>query len=124
MNKVAVLGAINSWRRGDFSYGVIDCCQLAGHVAKKLTGRDHLETFNYASEAEAMDIIAKNGGLRETVSSVLGQPADELEDGFPVLCEVNGLELLGVKLGESAVCLTKKGLAQVRPEFIKCGWKI
>jgi hypothetical protein len=119
-----VLEALNSWKRNQFSYGTTDCCQLAGHVAKKLTGTDYLERFDYSSESEAMKIIDAHGGLRETVTSVLGQPTIDIEDGFPVLCEVNGLELLGVKLRDSAVCLTKKGLAQIRPEFIKCGWKI
>ena len=120
----AVLQALNEWQRDEFTYGRTDCCQLANHVAKAISGRDYLTKFSYSTEAEAMQILEELGGLRSAVISVLGEPIDDPKDGAPVLVEVDGLELLGVKLGETVVCLTKKGLAQFQPSLIKCGWAI
>lgn len=119
-----VLQALNTWQRDDFVYGTTDCAQLAGHVAKELTGVDYLATFAYASEREANDIIEQHGDLRATVSSVLGEPVESVATGCPVLVEINGQQVLGIKLADSAACLTKKGLTQVDLRFVKCGWKI
>lgn len=119
-----VLKALNTWQRDDFAYGTTDCAQLAGHVAKELTGFDYLATFAYASETEANNIIEEHGDLRATVSSVLGEPVESVASGCPVLVELNGQQVLGVKLADSAACLTKKGLTQVDLRFVQCGWKL
>ena len=119
-----VLKALNTWQRDDFAYGTTDCAQFAGHVAKELTGFDYLATFAYASETEANNIIEKHGDLRATVSSVLGEPVESVASGCPVLVELNGQQVLGVKLADSAACLTKKGLTRVDLRFVKCGWSL
>ena len=127
MSRVAtneVLQALNTWQRADFAYGTTDCAQLAGHVAKELTGVDYLATFAYASETEANNIIEEHGDLRATVSSVLGEAVESVATGCPVLVELNGQQVLGVKLANSAACLTKKGLTQVDLRFVKCGWNL
>lgn len=125
---MTVLDALNKWQRRSFRYGDADCCQFAGFIAKELTGKDYLKEFKYASEASAAEIIEGHGSLEETVISVLGDPADDLDelaDGSPVLLEVprHG-EVMAVKLGDQAVCLVQNGMAQLPNKLIKSGWSL
>ncbi len=125
--QLRILQALNQWKRRDFNYGDADCCQFAGFIVKQLTGKDYLSDFDYNSERQANQIINKNGDLTETVSTVLGDPTKNyksLDDGSPLLVLINDAQLLGVKLGNQAVCLTQKGLTQISEEFIVVGWDI
>jgi hypothetical protein len=125
--QLRILQALNKWERRGFTYGDADCCQFAGFIVKELTGKDYLADFDYNSEKEAYRIIEANGDLRQTVSTVLGestQDIDSLPDGSPVLVKIPDSELMGVKLGSKAVCLTLKGLARMPREFIQAGWPI
>jgi hypothetical protein len=125
--QLQVLQALNKWQRRDFDYGDADCCQFTGFVVKELTGKDYLADFYYTSEDEAYQIIKSNGDLKDTVSSVLGESTedfDSLEDGSPVLVNLSGTQLLGVKLGSQAVCLTLKGFARLSKDLIVSGWKV
>ena len=125
--QLQVLQALNKWERRDFTYGDADCCQFAGFIVKELTGKDYLTDFHYNSEDEAYEIIRSNGDLEDTVSTVLGESTadiDSLPDGSPVLVTLPDTQLLGVKLGNQAVCLTLKGLARMPEEFIVLGWDI
>lgn len=120
--KLEVLQALNKWKKRQFSYGDSDCCQFAGFVVQELTGEDYLESFEYNSEDVANKIISGHGDLKSTVCSVLGEPSDQLEDGDPCLVRLPYGELMGIKLGDSVVCLAKKGFVQIKPENIICGW--
>lgn len=122
---IKVLEALNKWQRREFDYGDADCCQFAAFVVRELTGKDYISTFDYASETQAYNIIDKHGDLTSTVSSVLGQPNTDfgaISDGSPVLVNYNDTELLGIKLGQIVVCLTKNGLAQLDKQYIQVGW--
>jgi len=123
--QLQVLQALNKWERRDFTSGDADCCQFAGFIVKELTGKDYLTDFHYNSEDEAYQIIRSNGDLEDTVSTVLGESTDKIDslpDGSPVLVSFPETQLLGVKLGNQAVCLTLKGLARMPKEFIVLGW--
>jgi hypothetical protein len=125
--KLKVLGVINRWERRSFSYGTVDCCQFAGFVCKELTGKDYLSGFGYNSERAATKIIDGHGSLKETVSSVLGEPVEDfssLQDGSPLLVKNGNDYALGVKLGSVAVCLVKKGMGRVSKKHICCGWDV
>lgn len=122
MKHSEILTALNRWHRRQFDYGDADCCQFAGFIVKQLTGVDYLHDFNYASEKDAYSIIEQNGSLKETVSTALGDPDDDLVDGSPCLVQMNNTELLGIKLGDAIVCLTKKGMARVSFDNLICGW--
>jgi hypothetical protein len=125
--QLQVLQALNKWERREFTYGNADCCQFAGFIVKELTGKDYLVDFNYNSEEEAYDIIRSNGDLEDTVSTVLGESTSDikgLEDGSPVMVTIPDNHLLGIKLGDYAICLTHKGLARLPSEYISLGWKL
>ena len=125
--QLRILQALNKWERREFTYGDADCCQFAGFIVKELTGKDYLADFNYNSEEEAYDIIKENGDLEDTVSTVLGESTGDikgLEDGSPVLVVIPDNQLLGVKLGDHAICLTHKGLARLPSEYISLGWNL
>lgn len=120
--KLQVLQALNTWKKRQFSYGDADCCQFAGFVVEQLTGQDYLESFEYNSEDVANRIISSHGDLKATVSSVLGEPTTDIKDGDPCLVQLPYGQLLGIKLGNSVVCLAKKGFVQITQENIICGW--
>jgi len=125
--QLQVLQALNKWERRDFTYGDADCCQFAGFIVKELTGTDYLTDFHYNSEDEAYQIIRSNGDLEDTVSTVLGESTDDIDslpDGSPVLVTLPDTQLLGVKLGNQAVCLTLKGFIRLPKELIVSGWKV
>jgi hypothetical protein len=109
--QLQVLQALNKWERREFTYGNADCCQFAGFIVKELTGKDYLVDFNYNSEEEAYDIIRSNGDLEDTVSTVLGESTSDikgLEDGSPVMVTIPDNHLLGIQLGDYAICLTHR----------------
>lgn len=122
-----VLSALNKWRRQEFTYGSVDCCQFAGFIVKELTGKDYLSDFNYNSEGSALEIIAKNGDLVATASTVLGPISDnpkDLASGNPVIVLIDDLQIMGVKLQDRAVCLVRKGMIQISSDYIVAGWDI
>ena len=124
---IEVLKALNKWERREFDYGSVDCCQFAGFVVQELTGKDYLTDFDYNSEAAAEKIIASNGDLIATASTVLGQSTSDIEslpDGSPVIVDMEGRQAMGVKLASEAVCLLKKGLARVHRQHIIRGWNV
>lgn len=123
----SVLSSLNKWQRQTFQYGEVDCCQFAGFVAKDLTGKDYLSEFDYNSELSANEIISKNGDLIATASTVLGDPTDKvikLRDGCPVIVDLKGIQIMGVKLGSDAVCLLTKGFVRVNLNNALVGWDI
>jgi len=122
-----VLMALNKWQRQEFDYGTVDCCQFAGFIVKELTGKDYLIDFNYNSEKDAESIIKGFGDLEDTAASVLGDPTDDissLQDGSPVIVKTPQGQVMGVKLGDTAVCLVKKGMIRIPSEHIASGWKL
>lgn len=121
-----VLQALNKWEKRNFYYGDADCCQFAGFVVKELSGKDYLAGFDYKTEDEANQIIKSNGDLKDTVSSVLGEPTsdiDTLPDGSPVLLDLPEGSAMGIKLGKSAVGLVKKGMTKISNQYISVGWQ-
>jgi len=125
--QLQVLQALNKWQRREFTYGNADCCQFAGFIVKELTGKDYLADFQYNSEDEAYKIIKANGTLKDTVSTVLGNPTDNvnnISDGSPVLVNLPEGDAMGIKLGNYAVCLVKKGFVRIPEKLIITGWEL
>lgn len=119
-----VIGAFNSWKKREFSYGDSDCCSFVAHVASELTGRDYRAFITYNNEQEAHDIIRSHGSftaLMDDVFEVRGEP----NDGDPCLMDLPiAGETMGIKFKDGAVCVTKKGLIQVSDRYIKTGWNL
>lgn len=124
---ISVLSALNKWERQAFHYGTVDCCQFAGFIVKELTGKDYLADFHYTSEADAESIIQGFGDLEDTAASVLGTPTEDiqsLKDGSPVIVKTPQGQVMGVKLGNTAVCLVHKGMIRIPKEYIASGWDL
>ena len=122
-----VYQALNKWEKKDFDYGSVDCFQFAGFIVKELTGKDYLADFHYNSEEDAESIIKDFGDLEDTAASVLGEPTEDirsLSDGSPVIVKTPESQLMGIKLGNTAVCLVKKGFARIPEQHILSGWDL
>lgn len=123
--KLATIKALNEWQKRDFSYGDADCCQFVAHVIKYISHKDYSDVFTYSSEQEANQIISNYGSLQAFITSILGEPADQLQDGDPVLSKFPIIgEALGVKLEQYIVCLTDKGMVRMYNKHQVCGWSI
>ena len=121
--QLRVLQALNKWEKKDFDYGSVDCCQFAGFIVKELTGKDYLADFYYNSEEDAYS--KSNGDLEDTVSTVLGDPTEDVDsipDGSPVILKLPSGQLMGIKLGKEAICLTLKGFSRIPENYIAAGW--
>ena len=120
-----VLQALNKWKRRAFDYGDADCVQFANFITKELTGRDYLRDFTYSTEEQANAIIDKEGDLEDTVTAILGESTEnvsELPDGSPVIIKFPAGQLMGIKLGDEAICLTLKGFSRIPENYIAAGW--
>jgi hypothetical protein len=65
--------------------------------------------------------------LEDTAASVLGDPTEDirsLSDGSPVIVQTPDSQLMGIKLGNTAVCLVKKGFARIPEQHILSGWDL
>tara|TARA_R110000782_G_scaffold33535_10_gene80798 strand:+ start:1432 stop:1818 length:387 start_codon:yes stop_codon:yes gene_type:complete len=121
-----VIQALNSWQKRSFKYGESDCCKFAAHVLTEITGRDYIARFDYHNEKDAFELIEQHGSLAGLVSHALGvKSGTNYIDGDPVMVRLPIIgDAMGVKLGNYAVCLTKKGLTKVNQNHIIEGWPI
>lgn len=114
--------ALNDWQRREFIYGDSDCCSFVAFIANKLTGRDFSEYLTYSSEREAYDIIESHGSFEELIDSVFGEPT-EPNDGDPCMLELPIIgKIMGIKLGDTVVCVTQKGLARMPIKYLIRSW--
>lgn len=121
--KADTLSALNDWKRREFAYGDADCCQFISFFIERFSGNNYAAQFDYASEAEAYELINQHGTLVDFLKHVLGTPSEHIEDGDPVVCRLPIVgDFAGVKLGNKVVCLTEKGFTQVSETTIVCGW--
>lgn len=123
--KKQVIRALNAWKRRQFTYGDADCCQFVSYVVKHLSGKDYAKDFEYYSKNEALNLIDGFGGLKELITDILGEPSENLQDGDPVISNfpVTG-ETMGIKLDNSVICLTEKGMIKLPNKHQICGWSI
>lgn len=124
--QAAVIQALNSWKKRSFEYGKSDCCIFAAHVITEITGRDYIARFQYHNENDAAALIQQHGDLSGLVSYALGiKPGNNYIDGDPVMVRLRIVgDAMGIKFGEHAICLTKKGLARVHHRHIIEGWSV
>ena len=122
---MTITQALNSWHRRDFNYGDADCCQFANFIVKQMTGKDFATDFNYQSESQAYEIVEQEGKLVDFLQTVLGNPSLELKDGDPCVVDLPIIgQVCGVKYKTNVVCLTDKGLTQIRDRYLLSGWSV
>jgi len=119
-----VYSALNRWKKGEFKYGTKDCVSFTVFMIRELYGLDYSDQITYQSETQAYRIIRKHGGFENLIDSVLGEPSDVSCTGDPVMFNhpISGLTM-GVKLDDTVVATTKKGLTRVPCEYIVRVWK-
>ena len=118
-----VLSALNRWEKGEFQYGDKDCVAFTVFMIKELHGIDYSHELIYATKEQADEIIRASGGFENLIDSVLGEPSEVALHGHPVMFNYprSGLTM-GVKLNDSIVCVTKKGLTRVPERHIVRSW--
>ena len=65
--------------------------------------------------------------MEDTAASVLGEPTEDvrsLSDGSPVIVKTPDGQLMGIRLGNTAVCLVKSGFARIPEQYIASGWDL
>ena len=130
MNKTqVVIQAINDASTVPFQWGLLDCCRFGDSVARAVTGRSFMGNFHYSSLREAAALINTNGGLLGLITRALNVEPDgvlQLQDGDPVLVDLELGPTVGVKLGDRVVMKTEDGvgwLPVLAPEVL-CGWSL
>jgi len=118
-----VLAALNCWEKGEFQYGDKDCVAFTVFMIKELHGIDYSHELIYATKEQADEIRRASGGFENLIDSVLGEPSEAALQGHPVMFNYprSGLTM-GVKLNDSIVCVTKKGLTRVPERHIVRSW--
>lgn len=104
---------IDKYTSTEFEYGIADCCQFAGEVIERQTGRNPCREFDYSSRAEAYEIIASYGSIEALLDAKIGpgiQGVYDPNDGDIGLCKTEtGFELVGVVYAGRIVVLTQNG---------------
>lgn len=118
-----ILSALNKWDKGDFQYGNRDCVAFTVFMIRELHGIDYSHELVYATEEQANEIIRASGGFENLIDSVLGKPSEVAMSGHPVMFNYprSGLTM-GVKLNDSIVCVTRKGLTRVPESHMVRSW--
>ena len=120
-----VHAALNKWQRREFKYGDADCCQFIAFIVKDLTGKDYASDFHYESEAQAEVLVGREGELVDFIGSILGQPIEQPEDGDPCIVDLPIVgQVCGIKLKDSVVCLTTKGMKTIPDRYLIAGWSV
>lgn len=120
-----VHAALNKWQRREFKYGDADCCQFIAFIVKDLTGKDYASDFHYESEAQAEVLVGREGELVDFIGSILGQPIEQPEDGDPCIVDLPIVgQVCGIKLKDSVVCLTTKGIKAIPDRYLIAGWSV
>ncbi len=70
-------------------WGVADCCQFVNRYYRAVTGKDVAGAFQYASQAQALRIVAEHGGLKTLLTDVLGPSDEESHPGDVVLVRLD-----------------------------------
>ena len=88
-----------------------------------MTGK-HVIPWAYSGEGGADAILAQHGGLEGAVTSVLGEPAEELKPGCVVLWRIVDDVGLGISIGfDKIVVLTKGGrLHELSADYVDVAW--
>lgn len=123
VSSTSIFAALNRWQKGDFQYGNRDCVAFTVFMIRELHGIDYSDELVYATEEQANEIIRASGGFENLIDSVLGKPSEVAMSGHPVMFNYprSGLTM-GVKLNDSIVCVTRKGLTRVPESHMVRSW--
>lgn len=118
---------IDAWRQRPLAYGSADCCQFIGECALAATGTDYREAFPaYASEEEALTLIAEYGDLVGLVTHAFGEPVhrSRARIGDPVVTVIDGRQVAGICLGVTVAVPGPTGLVFSSMADAIAAWKL
>jgi len=118
---------IRKWASRKFAYGMTDCCRFAADVVLAKTGTDFMDEWYYADEATAKRLIQKHGGLRNAITSELGEPCDidDTTDGDVLLVHIPGIgDSAAVRFKDRAIVRTMEGVTDWSLDRAICGWSV
>jgi len=110
-----------------FTWGAMDCCQLARAVFVAYRGHDPALGMDYTSKDEAEALMARHGGLAGLLTHILGEPCpvNETSTADVLLLKLPGVgELAGVRAKDGALVPLKVGLYRAPLRYALEGWRI
>lgn len=114
---------IDHWSRVPFRYGA-DCCSFVGDAIEKTTGTNPMAGFEYHSKTGAYRIIDEYGSLEAAITSVLGNPVAEPNDGdVCVFIQSNGTEVAGLVYDNRIIARTAKGVMDYPMQWARRFWR-
>lgn len=117
---------IEAWRRRPLAYGTADCCQFIGECVLAKTGTDYRSLFPaYATEEEALALIATYGDLVGLVSHAFGEPlhTSKAHIGDPVVFEIEGRQVAGICVGVRVAAPGPDGLKFYPMTLAVAAWR-
>lgn len=124
-------GTLNEWRRGAFVWGETDCIMATCNHVRAVTGIDPAGPWrgSYDDEAGAQAIYKPYGGVlalfKHGMARAGFQMTDAPKDGDPVVCDVRGVEVAGVYLGNRRVAFMAAGRGCIElPAPILGAWSV
>ena len=110
-----------------FEFGRMDCCRFAAGAVQAMTGADPMaDVPTYASAREAAALLDDLGGLERAASERLGDATlpNRAGRGDIVLVFVDGIQALGVCLGDKVAAPSRSGLIFMSRACIEMTWTI
>jgi hypothetical protein len=115
-----------------FAWMEHDCCAFVARMIDAISDTDHYDRlrqlFQYYSEAEMLECVARYGGLRQLVSQeFLGEagPWGSTRMGDAVLLrDDEDREVVGICEGAQALVATDRGLVPFPMSRALCAWRV
>jgi hypothetical protein len=117
---------IEKARKAPFSWAEHNCALWSADVVLAMTGVDYAAEFRAKVKTEKSALrFLKKKSLKAIVSDRLQEiPLKMAQRGDVVLMTSNGLEALGICLGELAAFITKDGLTFYPIDRAVCAWRV
>lgn len=116
---------LDLWRRSAFEWGKTDCIMATCNHILAETGIDPAAPWRgtYSDEAGARAIYDTFGGVRRLFRYGMARAgfglAERVAPGLPVVCDVAGLEVAGVYLGNRVAFMAKgRGVVEMRAKVL------
>lgn len=103
-------------------WGQVDCCQLARAYHRRVTGRDVCPA-EYATEREALRLLARHGGLEGLLFDLLGDSHDHQAGDVVLVHLAPTVRSAGISAGYAVFTIhPTDGLVRVSADHILEAW--
>lgn len=105
-----------------------DCCTFAADCVDAMTGTNYVDLLlaHYRDEPSARAYIEAGGGLRNVISSFLGDPKriSFMNRGDVVIVDDRGTEVVGVCVGRDVLAAHERGLGRYEANLVITCWGV